>query len=56
MKFFLHKLKYSLFYWFGRKYKYCFNCLFDRYTFTKVEWRYMLCWKCYEKHSSGRQG
>ncbi len=55
LKYDLFKLKYDLFYKFGRKYKYCFDCLMN-YKLTNVEWKYMRCYKCQCKFSSGKQG
>lgn len=50
-----YKLKYDLLYKFGRKYKYCFDCLMS-YKLTKVECTYKRCSKCSDKFRSGRQG
>lgn len=55
MKWFFHRLKYDLLYKFGRKYKYCFDCLMS-YKLTKVEWKYKRCCDCAHKFSTGRQG
>lgn len=55
MKWFFYRLKYDLLYKFGRKYKYCHDCLM-KYKLTKTFWKYKRCGDCSHKFSNGRQG
>lgn len=53
MRWYFHRLKYNLFYKFGRKYKYCFDCLMN---YKLITTEYKRCSKCADKFRFGRQG